>query len=126
MKKTSFKELVERINNPSGVLIRGGINLKLYKQDGTCVADGEAARFVGQNLIDATTADGKFLVRDIIKIAMKDGQGWYDFVGQSDGEPARVFALKIVDPETNTPYVLSSDIIRKSLMKRLWDLLKRQ
>ena len=125
MKKTSVKELIERINNPTGVFVRGGINLKMYTPDGTCVADGEQLAFVGQNMIDATTADGKFLIRDIIKLALDDGQGWYDFVGQSGGEPARIFAKKIMDTATNKPYILACGYYTKITDQTVISLVKK-
>jgi signal transduction histidine kinase len=106
LKKTSFVELKERISNPTGIFVRGDIHLELYAFDGTCVAHGEQLALIGQNLIDAVTADNKFLIRDLIEIAKNKGEGWYDFRGQSGNEPARVFVKKIVDPADNKPYAL--------------------
>ncbi len=106
LKKTSFMELKERISNPTGIFVRGDIHLELYAFDGTCVANGDQLAFIGQNLIDAVTGDGKYLVREIIHIAQTKGEGWYAFRGQSGNEPARVFVKKIIDPKDGAPYAL--------------------
>ncbi len=131
LKKTSFIELKERISNPTGIFVRGDIHLEMYSFDGTCVANGEQLALIGQNLLDAVTADGKLLVRDIIEIAKTKGEGWYDFRGQSGDEPARTFVKKIVDPKDNKPYVLTcgyytniNDETVISLVKKAANFLK--
>ncbi len=131
LKKTSFIELKERISNPTGIFVRGDIHLEMYSFDGTCVANGEQLALIGQNLLDAVTADEKFLVRDIIEIAKTKGEGWYSFRGQSGDEPARTYVKKIIDPKDNKPYVLTcgyyteiTDQTVISLVKKAANFLK--
>lgn len=131
LKKTSLIELKERISNPTGIFVRGDIHLEMYSFDGTCVANGEQLALIGQNLLDAVTADEKFLVRDIIEIAKTKGEGWYYFRGQSGDEPARTYVKKIVDPKDNKPYVLTcgyyteiNDQTVISLVKKAANFLK--
>lgn len=124
LRAASFVELKERINNPTGVFVRGNIHLEVYSFDGVCVANGDQLALIGQNLLDAKTGDGKFIVRDMIQIAKTKGEGWYDFVGVSGNQPARVFVKKIVDPKTNTPYVLSCSYYAGITEKTVMDLVK--
>ncbi len=126
LKKNTFIELKERISNPTGIFVRGDIHLELYSFDGTCVAHGEQLAFIGQNLIDSITADGKYMVRDAIEIAKTQGEGWYNFIGQDGNEPARIFVKKIVDREDNNkPYVLIcgyyTDITDETVMNLVRD-----
>ena len=125
LKQTSFTELKERINNPTGIFVRGDIHLEMYSFDGTCVANGEQLAMIGQNLLDAVTADGKYLVRDIIEIAKTKGEGWYSFRGQSGDEPARTYVKKIVDPKDNKPYVLTAGYYTEITDQTVVSLVKK-
>lgn len=124
LKETSFTALKERISNPTGIFVRGDIHLEMYTMDGTCVANGEQIALVGQNLIDAADANGQFVIRDIIKIVKENGEGWYDYLGQS-GEPARVYAKKIVDPATNIPHVICCGYYTKITDQTVVSLVKK-
>jgi cytochrome c len=105
---SNIKDLCERINNPTGSLVRGDIHLSIFDMRGTCLADGEQLAFVGQNLMDATTGDKKYLVRDAIDIARTKGQGWYSFIAINNNAPAKMFVKKIIDPTDKREYVLTA------------------
>lgn len=125
LKKESFEDLKERINNPTGLLVRGNIHLAVYAYDGTCVADGEELAFINQNLIDSKTADGKFIIRDIIEIAKTKSEGWYSFTGLNGNEPARMYVKRIIDKATNKPYVLACGYYTEINDKKVMELVKK-
>lgn len=125
MKKSSFIELKERINNPTGVFVRGDLHLEMYAFDGTCVANGEQLALIGQNVIEAKDAEGKFIIRDIIDIAKTKGEGWYSYMGTTGNEPGRVYVKKIVDPKDHTPYILTCSYYTNITDQTVIDLVKR-
>jgi signal transduction histidine kinase len=47
--------------------------------DGTNVCHGANAALIGKNLIDLKTADGQFLVKNLVDIAKTKGSGWIDY-----------------------------------------------
>jgi len=50
-----------------------------YKFDGTNVVLGYTNALVGKNCIDLKSADGQFLIRNMIELAQTKGQGWIDY-----------------------------------------------
>ena len=50
-----------------------------YKMDGTNVCHGANRILIGKNLIDLKTADGQFLIRNLIDIGQSKGSGWIDY-----------------------------------------------
>jgi cytochrome c len=51
----------------------------VYNLKGICVAHGARPALIGKNLIDLKDQDGKYLIRDMIKIAEGPGSGWVDY-----------------------------------------------
>jgi cytochrome c len=51
----------------------------VYDLKGICVAHGARPALIGKNLIDLKDQDGKYLIRDMIKIAEGPGSGWVDY-----------------------------------------------
>lgn len=51
----------------------------VYDYDGVSVAHGARPALVGKNLISLKDQDGKYLIREIVQIARKDGSGWIDY-----------------------------------------------
>jgi cytochrome c len=48
----------------------------IYDLKGICVAHGARPALIGKNLIDLKDQDGKYLIREMIKIAEGPGNGW--------------------------------------------------
>jgi signal transduction histidine kinase len=51
----------------------------IYDMSGICVAHGARPALIGKNLFDLKDQDGKYLVREIIKIANGPGTGWVNY-----------------------------------------------
>ena len=51
----------------------------IYDLKGVCVAHGARPVLVGKNLIDLKDQDGKYLIRDMVKLAEGSGHGWIDY-----------------------------------------------
>ena len=51
----------------------------IYDLEGKCVAHGARPALIGKNLIDLKDQDGKYLIREMIKISSDSGAGWVDY-----------------------------------------------
>jgi signal transduction histidine kinase len=51
----------------------------IYDMSGVCVAHGARPALIGRNLLDLKDQDGKYLIREMIKIAQTSGSGWVDY-----------------------------------------------
>lgn len=51
----------------------------IYDLTGVCVAHGAKLVLVGKNLIDLKDQDGKYLIREMVKLAEGPGHGWIDY-----------------------------------------------
>ncbi|HBY05471.1 MAG: hypothetical protein UV38_C0003G0048 [candidate division TM6 bacterium GW2011_GWE2_42_60] len=63
----------------AGKFIRGPLRLFVYDLEGTILADAENPTFLGQNLINIRDAEGKFVVKEILKVAKTEKSGWITF-----------------------------------------------
>ena len=51
----------------------------IYNMEGICVAHGARAALIGKTLIDLKDQDGKFLIREMVKMSQGPGSGWIDY-----------------------------------------------
>ncbi len=51
----------------------------IYDMNGLNVAHGARPALIGKNLIELKDQDGKYLIRDMVKIANGPGSGWIDY-----------------------------------------------
>jgi signal transduction histidine kinase len=51
----------------------------IYDMSGKCVAHGARPALIGKNLIDLKDQDGKYLIREMVKISKGPGSGWIDY-----------------------------------------------
>jgi signal transduction histidine kinase len=51
----------------------------IYDLKGVCVAHGARPVLIGKNLIDLKDQDGKYLIREMVKLAHGPGHGWIDY-----------------------------------------------
>ncbi len=51
----------------------------IYDMKGVNVAHGARPALIGKNLIDLKDQDGKYLIREMIKISEGPGSGWVDY-----------------------------------------------
>ena len=51
----------------------------IYDLNGICVAHGARPALIGKNLVDLKDQDGKYLIREMLKISSDSGSGWVDY-----------------------------------------------
>ena len=51
----------------------------IYDLSGRCVAHGARPALIGKNLLDLKDQDGKYLIREMIRIASGTGSGWVNY-----------------------------------------------
>lgn len=51
----------------------------IYDFSGRCVAHGVRPALIGKNLIDIKDQDGRYLIREMIRITKSGGSGWVDY-----------------------------------------------
>jgi cytochrome c len=51
----------------------------IYDLKGVCVAHGARPVLIGKNLIDLKDQDGKYLIREMVRLAEGPGHGWIDY-----------------------------------------------
>lgn len=54
---------------------KGGLGIFVYNFNGICLANGENPALVGQNMIDKTDQNGKYIVKEMIKAAKAHKEG---------------------------------------------------
>ncbi len=67
------------ITDKSGPFIDRELYLTVYTQDGTAVAHGANAKFVGKNMLELRDADGKEHIRERMELAKTKASFWQDF-----------------------------------------------
>lgn len=56
-----------------------GLDLSVYKFDGTALAHGANAKFVGNNMLDLRDAEGKEHIKERMELAKTKSSFWHDF-----------------------------------------------
>ena len=51
----------------------------IYDLSGRCVAHGARPALIGKNLLDLKDQDGKYLIREMIRLASGPGSGWVNY-----------------------------------------------
>lgn len=67
------------ITDKTGQFVDRELYLTVYKLDGTAVAHGANAKFVGKNMIDLRDGDGKEHIRERMELAKTKATFWQDF-----------------------------------------------
>jgi cytochrome c len=82
LKKNGKDKAFAEFNNPKGPFIDKDLYIFAFMAngDGVEVANGANPKLVGKNVLEMKDADGKFLIKEILKIGMsKEGKGWLDY-----------------------------------------------
>ncbi len=79
VKEVGAAKAFDDFSTPGGKWHNKDIYLFCYKMDGTNVCHGANAALIGKNLIDLKTADGQFLIKNLVEIAKTKGSGWIDY-----------------------------------------------
>jgi cytochrome c len=67
------------ITERTGQFVDRELYLTVYKMDGTALAHGANAKFVGKNMIDLRDGDGKEHIRERMELAKTKSTFWQDF-----------------------------------------------
>ena len=118
----------------------GEYYLFVYAVDGTCVFHPEEPTFVGKNLIDLRDSDGRPVIRDITRVARRQGpdaSGWVFYMWENRRQLAptwkAAFIRKVITPD-NKVYAIGSGIFNpktervfvKDNVDRVVSLLSRE
>lgn len=72
----TFKEVSDSTNKK---FHDHGLYPFIYDLSGTCVAHGARPDLIGKNLIGVKDPEGKFLIREMIALAKRQGSGWMEY-----------------------------------------------
>jgi len=67
------------ITDPKGQFVDRELYLTVYKMDGTALAHGLNAKFVGKNMMELRDANGKEHIRERMELAKTKASFWQDF-----------------------------------------------
>ncbi|RYF15574.1 MAG: histidine kinase [Comamonadaceae bacterium] len=96
------KALAE-MTDKTGQFVDRELYLTVYKMDGTAVAHGANAKFVGKNMIDLRDGNGKEHIRERMEMAKTKSSFWQDFTFLNPVnkkiEPKQMYCEKTSDGE---------------------------
>ena len=67
------------ITDPKGAFVDRELYLTVYQMDGTALAHGANAKFVGKNMIELRDGNGKEHIRERLEMAKTKSTFWQDF-----------------------------------------------
>ena len=67
------------ITDPKGPYVDRELYLTVYKMDGTALAHGANAKFVGKNMIELRDANGKEHIKERLELVKTKSTFWQDF-----------------------------------------------
>ncbi|MGA2405043.1 MAG: cache domain-containing protein [Syntrophobacteraceae bacterium] len=70
---------LSEFTNPKGRFAAGEMYIYALDFKGTMLAHGANERFVGEDFIDVKDPQGKTFVKEIIKVATQNGNGWVEY-----------------------------------------------
>jgi cytochrome c len=79
IKATPRDKAMADITDPKGAFVDRELYLTVYKMDGTALAHGANAKFVGKNMIELRDGNGKEHIRERLEIARTKATFWQDF-----------------------------------------------
>jgi cytochrome c len=79
IKVTPRDKAMADITDPKGQFVDRELYLTVYKMDGTALAHGANAKFVGKNMIELRDGNGKEHIRERLEFAKTRNSFWQDF-----------------------------------------------
>jgi cytochrome c len=79
IKATPRDKAMADITDPKGQFVDRELYLTVYKMDGTALAHGANAKFVGKNMIELRDGNGKEHIRERMELAKTKTTFWQDF-----------------------------------------------
>lgn len=67
------------LSDKSGPFVDRELYLTVYKMDGTAIAHGANAKFIGKNMIELRDANGKEHIRERLELVKTRSSFWQDF-----------------------------------------------
>lgn len=111
--RVGTKKAFADFSNPLGEFVKGRLTLFVYDFEGKNLANGEYPILVGQNVMERKDREGKFITKEIIELAKKQGQG---IVATFDKNSYEKLFIKTVDtPEGKVILVAGVYIQSKAL-----------
>ena len=79
MKAHGSEKAFAEFGNKKGQFVDRDLYIFVYDLTGKCVAHGQNAKMVGNDLIDMKDPDGTYFVKERVEIARTKGKGWQDY-----------------------------------------------
>ena len=79
IKEQGVEKAYPEITDKAGKFIDRDLYVVVYQLDGTVLAHGSNAKFVGKDMSDAQDVDGKFYVKERVELAGKQPSFWQDY-----------------------------------------------
>jgi hypothetical protein len=79
LKTMGRERTFSEITAPSKTFVDRDLYLAVYDLHGKCLAHGQNAKQVGQDLIDVMDPDGKPFVKERVELAKSKGKFWQDY-----------------------------------------------
>lgn len=79
VKSVGTEQAYRDFNTPGSPFFDGELYIFAYDMQGNNLALGGNPEISGKNLIELKSADGKFLIKDLIEIIKTKGEGRYDY-----------------------------------------------
>lgn len=77
-KKVGRGQAMTDFADKAGEFIHGDLYVNAYDMDGKCLAHINE-KTIGKNMIDLRDVDGKYLIRERLERAAREGRGWQDY-----------------------------------------------
>ena len=72
-------KVLAEMTDPKGPYVDRELYLTVYKMDGTALAHGANAKFVGKNMIELRDANGKEHIKERLELVKTKSTFWQDF-----------------------------------------------
>ena len=73
------EDALRDVSDPAGEFVDGEFYIAVNDLKGICVAHGTMRELIGQSHFDLKDADGKYFVREYLRISAAQGRGWLDY-----------------------------------------------
>jgi cytochrome c len=79
IKKNGTEKAYSEFSSPKGQFVEGELYLFVLDKTGLTLAHGGNAALVGKNNYDLKDVDGIYFIRELIKIAIAKGNGFFEY-----------------------------------------------
>lgn len=80
LKENAKPEAFTEISNPNGQFVKEGLYVFVLDFKGKNLADGGNPDLVGNNHLGFKDTNGKYFVKEMIRIAKSKGEGWVEYM----------------------------------------------